>query len=71
MNALIVALEGSTTIDFSPIINALNSAITPADLIAVIASVIGVGFTFFLMWFGIRKLVKVFTKSLTTGKVSL
>lgn len=67
----LLATEGVQTIDFAPLIQALQSAVTPAQLITVLASVCGVGFTFFLMWFGVRKLVRTFTTSLTTGKVRI
>lgn len=58
-------------IDFSPIINALTTAITPADIISVLASVVGVGLVFVLMWFGVRKLIKIFKNAVTKGKMSL
>ena len=62
-------LDGVTTPDYSGLITALQSAITPAQLIAVLASVVGVGITFVLMWFGVRKLIKGFTAALERGKL--
>lgn len=68
----IVALEaGAAQIDFTPLITSLTSAVTPDQVLAIIASVCGVGFTFFLMWFGVRKLTRTFVTSLTTGKVKI
>lgn len=54
-----------------PLMNALTSSITPAQIIAVLASIIGVGMTFVLMWFGARKLVAIFKKAVTRGKISV
>ena len=58
-------------IDFSPITTALTSAISPADIITVLASVVAVGMVFVLMWFGIRKLIKIFKNAVTKGKMSI
>lgn len=61
----------SNALDFSPISTALTTAVTPAQIITIIAAVIGVGMTFVLMWFGIRKLVSIFRKAVTKGKISV
>lgn len=58
-------------IDFSPITSALTTAITPGDIIGVLASIVAVGLVFVLMWFGIRKLIKIFKNAVTKGKMSL
>ena len=55
--------------DFSGLISALNSAITPAQLLTILGSIIGVGMAFVLMWFGVRKLIKIFTTALQRGKL--
>lgn len=54
-----------------PLMTALSSSITPGQIIAVLASIIGVGMTFVLMWFGARKLVSIFKKAVTRGKISV
>lgn len=61
----------SNALDFSAISTALTTAVTPAQIIAIIASIIGVGMTFVLMWFGVRKLVSIFRKAVTKGKISV
>lgn len=53
-----------------PVSEALTSAITPAQVAAILAGVIGVGMTFVLMWFGVRKLISIFRKAVTKGKIS-
>lgn len=71
VNAMEVADNAVSSVDFSGFITALTSSITPAQLLAVLASVVGIGMTFFLMWFGIRKAVRIFTNALSKGKLSL
>lgn len=53
-----------------PLSTALTSSITPAQIVALLASIIGVGMTFVLMWFGVRKLISIFRKAVTKGKIS-
>lgn len=53
------------------VLNTLTAGVTPANLAALLAIALGAGFTFFLFWFGIRKLIKVFTNALTRGKISV
>ncbi len=62
-------LEGETAIDLSSFITALTGSITPTQVLAILASVIGVGMTFFLMWLGVRKAVSVFTGAVSTGRI--
>ena len=35
----------------------------------IIASIVGVGMAFVLMWFGARKLKQIFTNAVTKGKI--
>ena len=55
----------------APLQEALVSSITPAQIVAVLAGIIGVGMTFVLMWFGVRKLISIFKKAVTKGKISV
>ena len=64
-------MEGSTSIDFTSFINALTSSITPAEVLTVLAAVIGVGMAFFLMWLGVRKATRAFTSAVATGKIRI
>lgn len=59
------------TVDFAPLIEALTASITPAQIITVLAAIIGVGMAFVLLWFGIRKLVKIFKNAVTKGQISV
>lgn len=59
----------ATTLE--PLQTALVASITPGQIVAVLAAIIGVGMTFVLMWFGVRKLVSIFKKAVTKGKISV
>ena len=59
----------ATTLE--PLQTALVASITPAQIVLVLASIIGVGMAFVLMWFGVRKLVSIFKKAVTRGKISV
>lgn len=63
--------EGSTNLSISlkPVIDALTGSIAPTDLLTVLASIIGVGMGFVLMWFGVRKLVRIFMGALKNGNI--
>lgn len=54
-----------------PLQDALVSSITPAQIVGVLAAMVGVGMTFVLMWFGVRKLISIFRKAVTKGKISV
>lgn len=67
-------MEGSvstSTIDFTSFITALTSSITPAQVLAVLASIIGVGMAFFLMWLGVKKATRAFTTAVATGRLRI
>lgn len=67
-------MEGSqvvSTIDFSGFISALTSSITPAQVLVVLAAVVGVGMTFFLMWLGVRKATRAFTSAVASGRIRI
>ena len=61
----------STAIDFTTFITALTSSITVTQVLAVLASVVGVGMAFFLMWLGVRKAVRSFTSAVANGRIRL
>lgn len=61
----------SDAIDFSGFITALKGSITTAQVLTVLASVIGVGMAFFLMWLGVRKATHAFTSAVATGKIRI
>lgn len=64
-------MEEETTIDFSGFITALTSSITVTEVLAVLASVVGVGMAFFLMWLGVRKAIGAFTSAVASGRIRL
>ena len=60
-------LDAVTTPDFSGLITALQTAITPAQILAIITSVVGVGIAFVLMWLGVRKIAGAFISAVQDG----
>lgn len=64
-------MEGSTAIDFAGYITALTESITVAQVLTVLASVVGVGMSFFLMWLGVRKATRGFTTAVSTGRIRI
>lgn len=65
-------MEGAENVAtvIEPLKEALVASITPAQLITILAAIVGVGMTFVLMWFGARKLKQIFTTAVTKGKIS-
>lgn len=61
----------NTTIDFTDYIAALTGAITTAQVLTVLASVVGVGMAFFLMWLGVRKATRAFTSAVASGRIRI
>lgn len=57
------------TVTLKPVIDALTGSIAPADILGVIAQIVGVGMGFVLMWFGVRKLVRIFMGALKNGNI--
>lgn len=64
-------LDGTSTIDFSAYITALTGSISVAQVLTVLASVVGVGMTFFLMWLGVRKATRAFTSAVASGRIRI
>lgn len=60
---------GLASIDFSPIITALTSAVTTSDIVSLLASIVAFGIPFVFMWFGIRKVIKIFRSAVMGGSI--
>lgn len=58
-------------VDLSTFTTALTSSITPAQILTILGSVVGVGMAFFLMWLGVRKAIGAFTSAVRSGKIRL
>lgn len=71
--ALIPLMEGESVAipDLSPFITAMTGSLTPASLLAVLATIVGVGMGFVLMWFGVRKARQMFTAAVFKGRLSI
>lgn len=71
LRLLQVGEVAADTIDFSAYITALKSSITTAQVLTVLAAVVGIGMGFFLMWLGVRKATRAFTSAVATGKIRI
>lgn len=67
----LMAETGTNAIDFTGFLSALTNAITTSQVLAVLASVIGVGMAFFLMWLGVRKATRAFTSAVSSGRIRI
>lgn len=69
-NFLLLGEVTAATVDLKPFIDSLTGSITPAQILTMLASVIGVGMAFVLMWFGVRKAIKIFKNAFKNGNIS-
>lgn len=61
---------GAAAVDFSTLITALSSMVSFADILSFLSLGLGVAGTFFLGWMGVRKLVRMITKAIKSGRIS-
>ena len=59
----------ASQLDFTEITTALTTAVTPADILSIIAKVIVIGIPFVLAWFGFRFLWSKFRGAVTRGRM--
>lgn len=64
-------MDVTTGVDLSTFLTALTQSITPAEILGILAQVVGVGMLFFLMWLGVRKAIRTFTSAVATGKIHI
>lgn len=58
-------------LNFEPVITALTSAVTPAQIVSLVASIIAFGIPFVFMWFGMRKVIKIFRSAVMGGRITV
>lgn len=56
-------------LDFAPIITALTTAVTTSDIVSLLANIVAFGIPFVFMWFGIRKVIKIFRSAVMGGSI--
>lgn len=57
--------------DFSSIITAVTTQVNVANIVAVLASVVGIAIGLVFMWWGIRKATGIIMKAAKRGKLSM
>lgn len=68
MSSLLLLGEAET-LDLSSFITALTGSITVTQVLTILGSVIGIGMTFVLMWFGVRKATSIFMTAFKKGRI--
>ena len=71
MDNVVEEVVSMADLDFSPVITALTSAVTPTQIISLVASLIAFGIPFVFMWFGMRKVVKIFRSAVMGGRITI
>lgn len=61
---------GGTSIDFSPITDALSASLTVAQIASVIGIIIASCIGLAIMWWGARKIMRAVVTGFKTGKIS-
>lgn len=70
MNLGLFLTDASTSsVDLTPFIEKLTGSITPAQVLTILGSVVGIGMAFVLMWFGVRKAISIFRSALVHGRL--
>ena len=70
-NNVVEEVVGMADLDFAPVITALTSAVTPTQIISLVASIVAFGIPFVFMWFGMRKVIKIFRSAVMGGRITV
>lgn len=66
-----MALAEVTTMDFSSLTTALQSAMSTGEILSLVGTVVGASVGFVLAWFGARKIVKSVVSAFKGGKIRI
>lgn len=53
-----------------PIMTSISGAVSASDIVSLVGQAVTFGIPFFLAWMGIRKIVKIATGAVKSGKIS-
>lgn len=70
-NTVVEEVASMADLDFDPVIIALTSAVTPTQIITLLAGLIAFGIVYVFMWFGVRKVVKIFRSAVMGGRITV
>ena len=65
----LLATGTTTSIDWSPIITALQNGLSSSEIVAIIAAGLGVSVGMVILWWGSRKLVNMVMSAFKSGKI--
>lgn len=73
MNEIVNEIGGEVMadLDFDPVITALTTAVTPTQIITLLAGIIAFGIVYVFMWFGVRKIIKIFRSAVMGGRITV
>ena len=71
MENVVEEVVGMAELDFSPVVTALTSAVTPTQIITLLGSIIACGIVYVFMWFGVRKVIKIFRSAVMGGRITV
>lgn len=69
LNVCSLAFATTSTTDFSSITTAVTGKLTVSEVTALIASIIGAGIGFVILWWGARKLTRAIVGAFKSGKI--
>lgn len=55
---------------FEPIVDAITSAFSVSQIVAILGGAIGAAVVFCILWFGIKKVLKIVMGAINGGKLS-
>lgn len=71
MLTILATTTTAQSIDFSSLTTALGSMVNFADVLSFLALGLGVSGGFFIGWMGVRKLIKMVTGAIKSGKIKV
>lgn len=53
-----------------PVMTTISGSVSASDIVALVGQAVAFGIPFFLAWMGLRKIVKIATSAIKSGKIS-
>lgn len=68
----VLAAETAETLTntVKPIMDSISGAVSANDIVSLVGIAVAFGIPFFLAWMGIRKITKIATSAIKSGKIS-
>ena len=68
----IIAQETVTNVAdvVKPIMTTISGSVSASDIVSLVGQAVAFGIPFFLAWMGLRKIVKIATSAIKSGKIN-